>query len=72
MERTAIQYVYAAFINTKKKLMSVRLIFAPFVCGCLQLQDVELPAFLVIQHLSDVWRDIIQCDWDGQLALTHV
>lgn len=43
-------------------------IFVPLVSSCLQLQDVELPALLVIQHLSDGWRHVIQSDWDGQLA----
>lgn len=53
-------------------LDSVFTIFVPLVCSCLQLQDVELPALLVIQHLGDGWRHIIQSDWDGQLALAHI
>lgn len=40
--------------------------------GRLQLQDVELPALLVIQHLGDGRRDVAQGDGDGQLALAHV
>lgn len=47
-------------------------VFVPLVCCCLQLQDVELPALLVIQHLGNGWRDVIQRDWDRQLALTHI
>lgn len=53
-------------------LDSVSTIFVPLVCSCLQLQDVKLPALLVIQHLGDGWRDVIQSDWDGQLALAHI
>lgn len=42
------------------------------MCRCLQVQDVELPALLIVQHLGDGRWDIVQCYWDGQLALAHI
>ena len=44
----------------------------PLVCSRLQLQDVELPAILIVQHLSDGGGDVTQSDGDGQLALAHI
>lgn len=53
-------------------LYSVSTSFVPLVRRRLQLQDVELPALLIVQHLGDGWRHVIQSHWDGQLALAHI
>lgn len=44
----------------------------PLMRGRLQVEDVELPAFLIVKHVSNGLRDVAQCDRNCQLALADV
>lgn len=44
----------------------------PFMCDCFQLEDVEVPAFLIIKQLGDTWGDIIDGDRHREVTVTLV